>query len=464
MLNHIRKIVLMGFGNIGQALSPLLREHFPTTPVQVLDERMAPDQVAIAQAHGWHWARVRITQAEHCVLLAEHAPPGTLLINIATSISSHDVIAWAHQHGVFYLDTCIDPWSYQDGELNSAANTNYQMRQRVLELAMRLQAPAHGPRPGPTAVVAHGANPGLVSVLVKEGLSAMAREHLAACPQPLKQADWAALACRLGVRVIQVSERDTQHGGPARQADEFVNTWSVDGFVAEALQPIEMGWGSHEAHGPWASQACHHREGSGAGVYFAHLGVQAQVRSWAPLAGAFTGRLISHNEALSLAEYLSAPQADGSTYRPTVYYAYHPCDEAMASLSLLDDGHRKGVKQQRVLKEELQGGIDELGVLLLSDQHPGLWIGSQLSLAQARAIAPHNNATSLQVVGSMLAAIEWIDHQPARGVIESEALDHEFILARARRCWEPLVKVHTHWHPQGDASLGWTLDHFMTVR
>jgi len=461
MLKHIRQIVLMGFGNIGQALSPLLQQHFPDTPVQVLDERMAPEQIAIAQAHGWRWARVCLTEANHRAVLAEHAPPDTLLINIATSISSHDVIEWAHRHGVFYLDTCIDPWAYQDGELHSGANTNYQMRQRVLDLAQRLKARRTS---GPTAVVAHGANPGLVSVLVKEGLATMARQHLATFPPPITQADWAALACRLGVRVIQVSERDTQHGGPARQAGEFVNTWSVDGFVAEALQPIEMGWGSHEAAGPWAKQACHHREGSGAGVYLPHLGVQAQVRSWAPLAGSFTGRLISHNEALSLAEYLSAPQANGSTYRPTVYYAYHPCDEAMASLALLNDGHRARVEHQRVLKEELQGGIDELGVLLLSDQHPGLWIGSQLSLAQARAIAPHNNATSLQVVGSMLAAIEWIDRQPARGVVESEALDHEFILAKARRYWEPLVQVHTHWHPQDDASLGWTLERFMTIR
>ena len=26
----------------------------------------------------------------------------------------------------------------------------------------------------------------------------------------------------------------------------FVNTWSVEGFVSEGLQPAELGWGTHE--------------------------------------------------------------------------------------------------------------------------------------------------------------------------------------------------------------------------
>ena len=30
----------------------------------------------------------------------------------------------------------------------------------------------------------------------------------------------------------------------------FVNTWSVEGFVSEGLQPAELGWGTHEKHLP----------------------------------------------------------------------------------------------------------------------------------------------------------------------------------------------------------------------
>ena len=35
-----------------------------------------------------------------------------------------------------------------------------------------------------------------------------------------------------------------------KQPGEFVNTWSVDGFVSEGSQPRELGWGTHERNFP----------------------------------------------------------------------------------------------------------------------------------------------------------------------------------------------------------------------
>jgi homospermidine synthase len=42
----------------------------------------------------------------------------------------------------------------------------------------------------------------------------------------------------LGVKVIHCSERDTQAANPGKRRLEFVNTWSVDGFVGEGSQPV----------------------------------------------------------------------------------------------------------------------------------------------------------------------------------------------------------------------------------
>jgi len=94
----------------------------------------------------------------------------------------------------------------------------------------------------------------------------------------------------------------------------------------------------------------------------------------------FTGNLISHNEAISLADYLSVGHGANASYRPTVYYAYHPSNQAKQSLSLLKGGDRSEIHATRVLKEEIETGIDELGVLLISDRYPSLWLGSQLSI------------------------------------------------------------------------------------
>jgi homospermidine synthase len=463
----IKQIVVLGFGNIGQALMPLLRQRFATLTIQVFDERMQTAQIEIAEHYGAKWNRLRVTETNFSPTLLAHVSEATLVINVATSISSRDLIAWAQQQHAFYLDTCIDPWSYQDGELNSAANTNYAIRESVLDLQRQQQSRRETCS---TAVVAHGANPGLVSLLVKEAMLTMARRYLPGTFLPNRSAQWALLAEELGVRVIQISERDTQAGTQARQPQTFVNTWSVEGFVAEALQPVELGWGSHEVVGPMAPDAQHHAYGSGAGVYFKTLGTHALVKSWSPKAGNFTGRLISHNESLSLAAYLTLPGngvddgvGSGSPrYRPTVYYAYHPCDQAMASLDLLATGQRHNILAEHVLKDDIDDGIDELGVLLLSDRHPGLWLGSQLSIHRARAIAPHNNATSLQVVGSMMAAIEWIELNPRAGIVESEALDHDFVLAHARPYWEPIVHEFRDWHPCPDLQRPlWTIDEFV---
>ncbi|MFM2067612.1 MAG: hypothetical protein RLZZ584_2521 [Pseudomonadota bacterium] len=119
------------------------------------------------------------------------------------------------------------------------------------------------------------------------------------------------------------------------------------------------------------------------------------------------------------------------------------------------------MRAETVLKHEIDAGIDELGVLLVSDRHPGLWLGSQLSIERAREIAPHNNATSLQVVGSMLAAIEWLQQHPRAGIVETEAMDHDFLLEHARPYWEPLVHEQRAWQPDpGKAEPRWTLDEF----
>ena len=45
---------------------------------------------------------------------------------------------------------------------------------------------------------------------------------------------------------IHIAERDTQRAVHPKPRDVFVNTWSVEGFVSEGMQPAELGWGTHE--------------------------------------------------------------------------------------------------------------------------------------------------------------------------------------------------------------------------
>ena len=100
---------------------------------------------------------------------------------------------------------------------------------------------------GTTAVSCCGANPGMVSWLLKEALLRLAADTGRPTGLPADRASWARLMRDLGVKGVHIAERDTQAGRDAKPIGTFVNTWSVEGFVAESFQPAELGWGTPRA-------------------------------------------------------------------------------------------------------------------------------------------------------------------------------------------------------------------------
>ncbi|MDB5059325.1 MAG: hss [Chloroflexi bacterium] len=436
-----KKIVILGFGNIGQAIIPLLKKHFADRNIWIIEQALDRYQAELVQEYGMHVIPTRVLRDNYLEVLSPMLETGDFLLNLATSISSKDLIDLAQANGSFYLDTCIDPWTYSHSE-NGIDTSNYFLREQLLELRS-------GSEGKPTAIVAHGANPGYVSILVKHALIRMATKFGVPFQTPKSKNEWAKLAKDLDVRVVQISERDTQVGTTKRTDGEFVNTWSVDGFVTECLQPAEMGWGTHEVELPKYSRS--HAYGSKAAIYIEQPGFTIRVKSWSPNYLDFDAYLITHNEAISIADYLTYREDDLVSYRPTCYYAYHPCDEAVESLSLLRNINAAEITSTRILKDEISSGIDELGVFLISGTYPSLWMGSNLSIGKARKMAKHNNATSLQVVASAVAGMAWAIENPDRGVLESEDLDHEFIFDFANEYWSPMVHQYINWRPREDA-------------
>ncbi|MGF1626227.1 MAG: saccharopine dehydrogenase C-terminal domain-containing protein, partial [Alphaproteobacteria bacterium] len=263
---------------------------------------------------------------------------------------------------------------------------------------------------------------------------------------------WAGLARRLGIKTIHIAERDTQIGEQRKRPGEFVNTWSVDGFISEGCQPAELGWGTHERHFP--PDGGRHDFGSGSGIYLIRPGAAQRVRSWAPNAGPFHGFLITHNESISIADYLTCWHDGTAVYRPTVHYAYHPCDAAVLSLHEFNGRNFREQPAKRLMVDEIVQGMDELGVLLAGHAKGAYWYGSQLSIEEARDLVPYNNATSLQVTAACLAGMIWAIENPQRGVVEAEELDHERVLELAEPYLGPLVGAFTDWSPlEGRESL-----------
>ncbi len=434
------KIVFVGFGSIGQGVLPLILRHIGTSADRITIVTAEDKGADEARHYGVRFVKAALTADNFRQVLEPLLGAGDFLLNLSVDVSSVALVRLAGQRGALYLDTCIEPWAggYVDPRLSVATRSNYVMRLEAL--ALRQERPL-----GPTAVFTHGANPGLVSHMVKQALLNIAADTGVATPVPATREDWARLAQTLGIKVIHVAERDTQVTNVPKQVGEFVNTWSVDGFVSEGSQPAELGWGTHEKHFP--VDGGRHDVGSGCAIYLKRPGASTRVRTWTPQAGHFHGFLITHSEAISLADYYTVRDGERVVYRPTSHYSYHPCDNAVLSVHELAGRNWRVQERKRIMLNEITSGIDELGVLLAGHQKNAYWYGSLLSVDEARTLAPYNSATSLQVTSAALAGMIWAIEHPDRGVVEPDEMDFERPLAICRPYLGRLEGHYTDWTP-----------------
>src|SRR5438874_121252 len=266
-------IVMIGFGSIGKGTLPLIERHIAfdrskfvviapdDRDRQLLDER---------QIRFIHEALTRENYRDILVPLLTTGPGQGMVVNLSVDTSSVDLMELCKDIDAFYIDTVVEPWPglYRNPNRSISERSNYALREDMLELRRR--------RPGGvTAVSCCGANPGMVSWMVKQALSDIAGELKLDFVEPQTREDWARLMQGVGFKGTHIAERDTQAARAPKPKGKFVNTWSVEGFIAEGLQPSELGWGSHEKTLP--AGAARHEFGCGAAIYLTRPGAATRV-------------------------------------------------------------------------------------------------------------------------------------------------------------------------------------------
>lgn len=436
-------VVMIGFGSIGKGTWPLIERHFEYDASRFTVIEPDGAQANFLRQHDINHMQVALTPENYREVLGELFPDGEgFCVNLSVDTSSLDLMKYCRELGVLYIDTVVEPWAgfYFDTTEN-AARTNYALRQAVRD------EKAANPG-GPTAVSCCGANPGMVSWFVKEALETLARDTGKSTPTPGDRAGWAHMMRDLGVKGVHIAERDTQARRTPRPRDVFVNTWSVEGFISEGFQPAELGWGTHET---WFPENGHrHQTGCQAGIWLERPGAITRVHTWCPTPGPQFGYLVTHNEAISIADYFTIGSGASPDYRPTCHYAYHPCDDAVLSLHEMFGSGRQQTVHHILDADEIVEGIDELGVLLYGHEKNALWYGSRLSNAQARDLAPYQNATGLQVSSAVLAGMVWALENPQAGIVEADEMDHARCLEVQRPYLGPVEAHYTDWTPLQD--------------
>ncbi|MBU0687690.1 MAG: saccharopine dehydrogenase NADP-binding domain-containing protein [Candidatus Margulisbacteria bacterium] len=454
MKKHVKfngKILIIGCGSVSQCAIPLVLELIDVDPknVTIMDFVDNRSRVKDALAKGVNYVTDKITKENYKALLKKYAGPGDLIIDLAWNIDCISILKWCKDNQVLYCNTSVEEWDpYKDVERNDP--TRYTLYSRHMEIKKVMQTWGEH---APTAVVDHGANPGLVSHFTKHALLGIAQKIIDEKPkdprvnelkQYIKDQNFAKLGQLAGTKVIHISERDTQITNQPKRVNEFVNTWSIEGFFEEGVAPAELGWGTHERNIP--RNAHFHKVGPKNQICLKSIGMKTWVRSWVPC-GEITGMVIRHGEAFSISDRMSVWENGTAVYRPTVHYAYCPSNAAINSLRELEMRQFDMQKNQRIMSDEIIDGADELGVLLMGHDFNAWWCGSLLDIHTARKLVPHQQATTLQVAVSVVAAAIWMIKNPKTGFHLPDDIDHKFILDIAIPYISPFVSMAKDWTP-----------------
>ncbi|MEI6970878.1 MAG: saccharopine dehydrogenase C-terminal domain-containing protein [bacterium] len=452
MVEFRNRILFVGYGAVARCTLPILAKHIkvPLKSVTIMDFEDRTAELKEWTVRGVGFVRDRVTKANMDSLLSRHVSEGDLLIDLAWNIDCCDILQWCHDHGVLYVNTSVELWDPYAGAKHKhpTERTLYWRHLRIREMKAKWS------RPGATAVLEHGANPGLISHFAKKGLLDIAAKVLrdgkvkgarAARVEHLAGGRvFNELAMELGVKVVHVSERDTQVSDQPKQVDEFVNTWSIEGFREEGTTTVEMGWGTHEKELP--RLAYRHKEGPRNQICLARMGMNTWVRTWVP-DFCINGMVVRHGEAFTMSDYLTVWKKGKAVYRPTVHYAYCPCDAAIASLNELRGYDYNLPEKQRIMSDEITGGSDILGALLMGHAFKSWWTGSALSIDESRRLVPHQNATTMQVAISVVAASMWMIENPAKGVCVPDDLPHDYVLKIAKPYLGKIISKASDWTP-----------------
>lgn len=446
------KVLIIGYGSVAKCVFPVLLKHISIRykNITIIDFTDKRKELLPWTKRGVKFIRKKITPLNISQVLSEHVSSGGIIIDLSWNIDCIEMLSWCHENRVLYINTSVEEW---DPYANIYHKTPFQKslyyrQKEIQKMASQWKGPTM------TAILDHGANPGLISHFTKKGLADIAQKALSEknllpktksrIKECLRAKVFSHLARELGVKVIHISEHDTQITDRPKRYNEFVGTWSIEGLREEGIAPAEMGWGTHEMDIPLFSTFP--PANSKNQIFLSQMGMNTWVRSWVP-SEEIIGMVIRHAEAISISDHLTVREKGKIVYCPTVHYAYMPCNETITSLHELRCRNYDLQKQLRIMGDEIIKGDDILGALIMGHRYNSWWTGSVLSIQKSRRLVPHQNATTVQVAIGAVSAVMWMLENPYKGICMPDDLPYEYILDIARPYLGQFISRPSDWTP-----------------
>lgn len=341
-----------------------------------------------------------------------------LVIDLSVYVGALEIVDWCQKNKVLYISTAIECW--EDTPLWKNSNDNCSplkickenienfesLQKNTLQYYQNIVSQKYS-KNSTTALLDMGQNPGCVSIYVKCALDFLADKY------DIKANTYAEKAMKLGLETIHISEYDSQITNLKASDEIFYNTWSPIGYVEEANDAVQIGFGSHEDMLPTGVIY-------GEQIILPLRGMNAYAESYEPMRGKLKGRLISHSENNTLTKYLKF-----NDYKPSTYYVYDSSKISQDSLEIMKERKYEIQDKFHVLNSnEIISGYDSVGTLLLfKDQTRNFWFGSIVTNDYVKGINININATTIQVAAGILGGINWLLRNKNHGICFPEDVD-----------------------------------------
>lgn len=434
MIPFAGRIFIFGYGMVGKSFVRLLKNEviFEMKNLFVIDMAL-DDRDEFIKEGGFkdNYYVHHVTKDNHISIYEKYLREGDALLDFSEKTSNNDTLTWCLENGVFYLSTSASSWPEDDASISA-----YDQFVSLIERERKYQ------KGYPTAVVEIGCNPGLVSLFAKKALRKMAQmvdtklfseEALTLLHEYQRKGQSNLLAQALAIDTIIISDYDTLSvNGEMNNDDTLYSTWSPSGLYDEAVAHVEFRLGTDFDINKIQDKVKIYHANDGY-IKLNLKGIDTLEKTYSPH-GYFEGHLITHEETMSLASYLSVLDEEGlSLYRPTVYFSYRPNELAVQALAKVKQSAYQKPKAFKKLDETLVSGGEYVGVIIHSKTHGAYYYGSGLELDVLKRDYPKETPTIIQVTATAISAFKWMLKNPNLGLVLPEKLPEDEILKDAQK-------------------------------
>lgn len=459
------KLVLLGCGGVGSAVLELwpVCQLLPNSLLEnfiIVEPKDLSNHPVLKMYKGRYTHIKKAITHKNIGFVAKLLQKGDVVFDCTVNVDALALMKVCNKKGCLYANCSMEMWE-------PAAPWKIDATQKGLfhrSLCSRIWEARRLYKKGPSMLADEGMNPGIVSMFTLKGIEDMAKAYgNQKAVSYMEAGRYADAAQELGIRTIHITEHDTQRLKKSRPKKYFYNTWSAIGLVAESLDPIQCGKGTHENPDPTALDVRNMR-------IIPKRGIDELAWSYSPArtndGGKFIGYMISHGEANTLSTCLTKYKTDmkappfltkkypanhnyGSKdtkrqYRPSVYFVYQPSVFARDSISEMRNAKYHPHPDNKcyvVTAPEIKSGFDAVGAAIWSDKYPGWWSGCILDKTDTdRFGMKFSGPTTIQVAIALMSAMKWMLKNPNRGFLTPEDLPYKEIL---NDCYKYLGRIYS---------------------